>query len=157
MTSLESTPQIIERPAQPYVAVREAVTKSTLSRIADHIPELFGWLAQRGQTPSGAPFFRYLTVDMERELQVEAGVPVAAPVDSAEGAGGAVTAQTLPGGLLSARSLLAIPTASRTPQPSSCSGQRPKACGGTCMTAPLGSAGDAGSRSTTPTHSHNPT
>jgi effector-binding domain-containing protein len=98
MTSLESTPQIIERPPQPYVAVREAVTKSTLSRVADHIPELFGWLAQRGQMPSGAPFFRYLTIDMERELQVEAGVPVAAAIDSAGGAGGAVTAQTLPGG-----------------------------------------------------------
>jgi effector-binding domain-containing protein len=98
MTSLERTPQVVERPPQPYVAVREAVTMSTLSRVADHIPVLFGWLAQRGQTPSGAPFFRYLTIDMEHELQVEAGVPVAAPFDFAAGAGGAVTAQTLPGG-----------------------------------------------------------
>jgi hypothetical protein len=83
MTSLESTPQIIERSPQPYVAVREAVPMSSLSRVADHIPALFGWLAQRGQTPSGAPFFRYLTIDMERELEVEAGVPVAAPLDLA--------------------------------------------------------------------------
>jgi effector-binding domain-containing protein len=98
MTSLESTPQIIERPPQPYVGVCEAVTKSTLSRVADRIPELFGWLAQRGQTPSGAPFFRYLIIDMERELQVEAGVPVSAPVDLATEADGAVSAETLPGG-----------------------------------------------------------
>jgi effector-binding domain-containing protein len=98
MTSLESTPQIIERPSQPYVAVREAVAMTTLSRVADHIPELFGWLARRGRTPSGAPFFRYLTIDMERELEVEAGVPVAAPLDLAAEAGGAVTAETLPGG-----------------------------------------------------------
>jgi hypothetical protein len=28
-----------------------------------------------------APFFRYLVVDMERELVVEAGVPTATPVD----------------------------------------------------------------------------
>jgi effector-binding domain-containing protein len=98
MTSLESTPQIIERPPQPYVGVREAVTMSTLSRVADRIPELFGWLAQRGLTASGAPFFRYLTIDMERELQVQAGVPVAAPLDIAAEAGGAVSAETLPGG-----------------------------------------------------------
>ena len=33
-------------------------------------------------------FFRYLTIDMERELEVEAGVPVAAPLDLAEGSDG---------------------------------------------------------------------
>jgi effector-binding domain-containing protein len=98
MSSFQSTPQIIERPPQPYVGVRESLTMSTLSRVADHIPELMGWLGQRTQTPSGAPFFRYLTIDMERELEVEAGVPVAAAIDPAEWASGAVTAQTLPGG-----------------------------------------------------------
>jgi effector-binding domain-containing protein len=98
MSSLENTPQIIERPPQPYVGVRESVTMSTLSRVADSILELLGWLAQRGETPSGAAFFRYLTIDMERELEVEAGVPVAAPLDLAEEAGGAVVARTLPGG-----------------------------------------------------------
>jgi hypothetical protein len=93
MTSLESTPQIIELSPQPYVAVREAVAMSTLNRVADHIPELLGWLAQRGETPSGAPFFRYLAIDMERDLEVEAGVPVATPLDLAAEAGGAVTAE----------------------------------------------------------------
>jgi effector-binding domain-containing protein len=98
MSSLENTPQIIERPPQPYVGVRESVTMSTLSSVADHVPVLLGWLAQHGETPSGAAFFRYLTIDMERELEVEAGVPVAAPLDLAEGAASAVTARTLPGG-----------------------------------------------------------
>ena len=98
MSSLESTPQIIERPPQPYVGVRESLTMSTLSRVADRIPELMAWLGQRAQTPSGAPFFRYLTIDMERELEVEAGLPVAAPLDLAAEAGGAVRAETLPGG-----------------------------------------------------------
>ena len=37
---------------------------------------------------------------MDRELEVEAGVPVAAPLDLAADAGGAVTAETLPGGSL---------------------------------------------------------
>ena len=98
MSSFESTPQIIERPPQPYLAARESVTMSTLSRVADRIPELLDWLGQRAQTPSGAPFFRYLTIDMERELEVEAGLPVAAPLDLAAEAGGAVAARTLPGG-----------------------------------------------------------
>jgi effector-binding domain-containing protein len=96
MSSLESTPQIIERPAQPYVAAGETLTMSTLSRIADRIPELMAWLAQRGHTPSGAPFFRYLTIDMDRGLEVEAGVPVAALLDLADS--GAAMARTLPGG-----------------------------------------------------------
>jgi effector-binding domain-containing protein len=98
MSSLENTPQIIERPPQPYVGVRESVTMSTLSSVADHVPVLLDWLAQHGETPSGAAFFRYLTIDMERELEVEAGVPVAAPLELAEEAGGAVVARTLPGG-----------------------------------------------------------
>ena len=40
MSSLESTPQIIDRQPQPYVGVRESVTMSTLSRVADRIPEV---------------------------------------------------------------------------------------------------------------------
>jgi effector-binding domain-containing protein len=98
MSSFESTPQIIERPPQPYVAARESVTMSTLSRVADRIPELLDWLSQRGQTPSGAAFFRYLTIDMERDLEVEAGVPVDPPPDLAEEPDGGVVAGTLPGG-----------------------------------------------------------
>ena len=97
MSNLETTPQIIERPPQPYVGARQSVTMSSLSSVADRIPELMAWLAQHGHTPGGAPFFRYLTIDMERELDVEVGVPVADPVDSTEG-DGAVTVDTLPGG-----------------------------------------------------------
>jgi effector-binding domain-containing protein len=86
--------EIVDRPAQPYVAVRRTVTMQTFPEIADRLPELFGWLAERGVGPAGAPFFRYLVIDMERELDVEAGVPVAAPVD----ADGEVIAGVLPAG-----------------------------------------------------------
>jgi effector-binding domain-containing protein len=98
MSILESTPQIIERRPQPYVGIRESVTMATLSRVADRIPDLLDWLAQRGETPTGAAFFRYLTIDMERELEVEAGVPVDVSLDPAYGAGSAVAARALPGG-----------------------------------------------------------
>ncbi len=67
---------------------------TTFNLVADQLPGLFGWLAEQGETPSGPPFFRYLTIDMERFLDVEAGVPVAeqVPVE------GAYFARTLPAG-----------------------------------------------------------
>jgi effector-binding domain-containing protein len=86
--------EIADRPAQPYVAVRRTVTMQTFPEIADRLPGLFGWLAERGIAPAGPPFFRYLLIDMERELDVEAGVPVAAPVDG----DGEVLAGELPAG-----------------------------------------------------------
>jgi hypothetical protein len=40
----------------------------------------FAWPGGHGVAPAGPPFFKY-SVDMMRELEVEAGVPVAAAVD----------------------------------------------------------------------------
>jgi DNA gyrase inhibitor GyrI len=57
----------------------------TISEIADRIPDVFAWLGARGIEPVGAPFLRYHVIDMERELEIEAGVPVAATVDPARG------------------------------------------------------------------------
>jgi effector-binding domain-containing protein len=72
---------IEERTAQPYVAIRRTVTMQTFPEVADRLPEVFGWLAAQEIAPAGAPFFRYLVIDMDGELDVEAGVPVTAPVD----------------------------------------------------------------------------
>jgi effector-binding domain-containing protein len=52
-----------------------------LAGLADRLGEVFGWLAERGSTPAGAPFFRYNVIDMERQLEVEAGVPVPKAVE----------------------------------------------------------------------------
>jgi effector-binding domain-containing protein len=52
-----------------------------LGEFAARTGEVFGWLGARGLGPAGAPFFKYNLIDMERELEVEAGVPVAAAVD----------------------------------------------------------------------------
>ena len=73
---MPATPEITERSAQPYVAIRADVTMEQLPGLADRFGELFGWLAERGQVPAGPPFFRYHVIDMERRLSVEAGVPV---------------------------------------------------------------------------------
>lgn len=75
------TTQITERPDQPYVAIGAAVTMEQLPGLADRFGEVFSWLAERGIAPAGPPFFRYKVIDMERQLVVEAGVPVMTAVD----------------------------------------------------------------------------
>jgi effector-binding domain-containing protein len=97
MRILESTPKIIDRSPQPYVGVPDSVPMSSLSRVADRIPELMALIAQQGEAPAGAPFFRYLTIDMERKLLVEAGVPITSPVKLGDADRG-VRSKTLPGG-----------------------------------------------------------
>ncbi len=91
---LQSEPQVVERPAQPYVAVRAQVTMATIDAIADRIPDVLTFAADRGLQEAGPAFLRYLTIDMERELEIEAGVPITRP---AEG-DGAVHAGVLPAG-----------------------------------------------------------
>jgi effector-binding domain-containing protein len=74
-------PRLVTRPEQPYVGVRATVTLSTIGQVADRIGELIGWLAARGAAPAGAPFLRYWVIDMPGHLDVEAGVPIADPLD----------------------------------------------------------------------------
>jgi effector-binding domain-containing protein len=87
-------PRIVEQPEQSYVAVRGLVTMESIGRIADRIQEVSGWLAARGIEPDGAPFLKYNLIDMQRELEIEAGWPVAEAVP----ADGDVFAGTLPAG-----------------------------------------------------------
>ena len=87
-------PHVQTRPEQPYVGIRRTVTMDTIGSIADRIPVLIGWLRERDIAPAGAPFLRYRVIDMERELDIEAGVPVAEPVEG----DGDVTPGTLPAG-----------------------------------------------------------
>ncbi|MDI6103622.1 GyrI-like domain-containing protein [Actinoplanes sp. NEAU-A12] len=77
-------PTIVLRTAQPYLARRESVTMTEFARVADHLPAMFAGLAQRGVPIVGPPFFRYREIDMAAELVVEAGIPIAAPVEAAE-------------------------------------------------------------------------
>ncbi len=66
----------------------------TFSLITDRLPEVFGWLREHGIEPAGAPFLKFNVIDMERELEVEAGVPVAIRVPAA----GDVVSGVLPAG-----------------------------------------------------------
>ena len=91
---MSATPEIVTRAEQPYVAIRARVTMSELPGLADRLGEVFGWLGARGIAPAGAPFFRYDVIDMARQLEVEAGVPVEAATSGV----GDVISGVLPGG-----------------------------------------------------------
>jgi effector-binding domain-containing protein len=76
-----SGPHVTERDTQPYVAIQAFVTMQDLGTVLPGLhPDVFGWLGARGIAPAGAPFWKYNVVDMERQLDVEVGVPVADPV-----------------------------------------------------------------------------
>jgi hypothetical protein len=91
---MSTEPEVLTRAEQPYVAIRTWVPMSGLAGVAALHPEVFAWLGARGLAPAGAPFFKYNVIDMARELEVEAGVPVAAPADG----DGTVLSGVLPAG-----------------------------------------------------------
>lgn len=76
MAPKDSQPEIEQREDQTYIGRTETVTMATISRAADRIPEIMGWLGNHGVPPAGAPFLRYRVIDMEGKVAVEAGVPV---------------------------------------------------------------------------------
>jgi effector-binding domain-containing protein len=78
---MSAAPEIVTRTEQPYVAIRARVAMSEIPGLGARLGEVFGWLGARGLPPAGAPFFRYNVIDMARELEMEAGVPVAAAVE----------------------------------------------------------------------------
>ena len=76
-----TSPKIVERGEQPYVAVKSVVSMKEIGAAAGKfLGEVFGWAAGRGLAPAGAPFFKYNVIDMERGLEIEFGIPTAKPV-----------------------------------------------------------------------------
>ena len=88
------TPEIETRTEQPYVALRDRVPMSGIAAFAVRTGEVFGWLGARGLAPAGPPFLKFNVIDMARELEIENGVPVAAPVNGDD----LVVAGVLPAG-----------------------------------------------------------
>jgi effector-binding domain-containing protein len=78
---MPEVPRIETRAEQPYAAIRARVTMAGLGGLGARFGEVFAWLGARGLAPAGAPFFRYIVIDMAGELEVDAGVPVAAGVE----------------------------------------------------------------------------
>lgn len=92
--TIPEQPTIVERTSQRYASVGDTVRMDQVSLIADRFPEVFEAVARHGLAPTGAPFLRYRTIDMDRALSVEACVPIDAPLPS----DGAVSTDVLPGG-----------------------------------------------------------
>lgn len=69
-----------ERTEQPYVGVTASVRMGDFAPVIDGLDELSAQLAERGVEPAGPPFFRYKVIDMEREMVIEGGIPVAESV-----------------------------------------------------------------------------
>lgn len=65
-------PSLVERPALPYVAIRETVTIPFGPVIDKTMPEVAGWLQGRGVQRLGPAVFRYIVIDMPR-LEIELG------------------------------------------------------------------------------------
>jgi effector-binding domain-containing protein len=85
MTQTLEEPRIENRQAQPYAAIKAFVTMEELGTVLPALhPEVKGWLAQRGVTPTGAPFFKYNVIDMERQLEVEVGWSIPTLLDGDE-------------------------------------------------------------------------
>ncbi len=91
---MDVAPEITQRAAVPYAGISAWVTMAAVGAVADRIPQIFGWLGARGIAPVGPPFFRYHVIDMERQLLVEAGVPVESAVQD----DGDIRGGTLPSG-----------------------------------------------------------
>ena len=88
-----TVPTLVERPAQPYVAIREKVTIPFTPVIDKVMPEVAGWLQARGVDRFGPAIFRYNVIDMPR-LDVEMGFAPLAPLKGE----GRVQAGTVPAG-----------------------------------------------------------
>jgi hypothetical protein len=59
-----------------------------MSKLKKVIPQLLGeafaWLGKHGVEPAGSPFIRYHVIDMEAQMDVELGVPVASALPGDE-------------------------------------------------------------------------
>ncbi|MGH3216202.1 MAG: GyrI-like domain-containing protein [Trebonia sp.] len=78
---MSQEPRIEERAAQHYAGIQATVPMGGISAAVDEaFPELFGWPAGTGTAPAAPPFIRFLIIDMKALLQLELGMPVAAPV-----------------------------------------------------------------------------
>jgi effector-binding domain-containing protein len=92
---MTTEPKIEHRNEQPYVGLRAQVTMQELGKLLPPLwGEVYGWLANKGAKPAGAPLWRYRVIDMAAKLEIDVGVPVAASVTGDN----RVTADSLPAG-----------------------------------------------------------
>jgi effector-binding domain-containing protein len=94
-----SEPKLVERGEQHYVAIRKFVTMAEIGpTLPPLIGDVFAWLAEKGIQPSGAAFWRYNVVEMDKKLEIDVAVPVASAVKDTVKGEGEIIADVLPAG-----------------------------------------------------------
>ena len=74
-------PKIVVRPEQPYVAIRATMPIGEIEVVAPRLfHEIETWVFENNLKPAGAPILKHNVIDMERELELEFGVPLAESV-----------------------------------------------------------------------------
>jgi effector-binding domain-containing protein len=92
---MPQSPTVETRIDQPYAAIPVKVSMDELGAVVPPLTgQVFDWLADRGIRPAGPPFWRYVVVDMDADLELETGVAVASAVDGDE----RIRTGVLPGG-----------------------------------------------------------
>ncbi len=72
-------PRLEYRKAQAYVAIRSSVGMKAITKtLPPLIDEVLRWMEEKGIQPTGPAFWRYLLVDMDRELEIDVAFPVRA-------------------------------------------------------------------------------
>lgn len=90
-----TTPSIDHRGEQPLVGIR---TRVDMGSIDDALPKILdeveAWMARHGALASGPPLIRYHVIDMDAELDITIGFPVAVTTKGDQ----RIVAETLPAG-----------------------------------------------------------
>lgn len=74
-------PKIVERPQQPYAAIRSTMPIGEIEEAAPALfDEIASWVAKKGLKPTGASILKHNVIDMERELELEFGLLIPDPV-----------------------------------------------------------------------------
>jgi len=91
-----SQPAVYERTDEHYMGIRvQTPFKGMFTLIDKHLfKELREWVKQAGVEPAGKPFFRFYVINMDGEMDVEVGIPVA----TALAGDGRVCAGVMPAG-----------------------------------------------------------
>jgi DNA gyrase inhibitor GyrI len=89
-------PGVYVRPDEHYMGIRTQTPFKGMFTVIDKrlFRELRAWMQQEGVEPAGQPFFRYYVINMEGEMDVEVGIPVATALPG----NGRVCPGVLPGG-----------------------------------------------------------
>jgi effector-binding domain-containing protein len=95
MATQVSDISIDERPQQCYMGIRTQTPMKGMFKVVDKLfKEMNTWLKAHKVELSGAPFLRYHVIDMEGEMDIEVGFPVATALEGDD----RVKPQMLPAG-----------------------------------------------------------